>query len=73
MVAHFPMRTYGVNQAFRCVEGIWLNQKSRQARHFFRKRPILHHNCETCAELRSYIRTVIQPTYNSAVTLSDVN
>ena len=32
MVAHFPMRTYGVNQAFRFVEGIWLHRKSRQIR-----------------------------------------
>ena len=30
MVAHFTMRTYGVNQAFQFVEGIWLHQKSRQ-------------------------------------------
>ena len=26
-VAHFTMRTNGVNQAFRLVEGIWLNSK----------------------------------------------
>ena len=25
MVAHFTMRTYGVNQATRLVEGIWLH------------------------------------------------
>ena len=32
MVAHFTMRTYGVNQAFRLVEGIWLHRNSRQIR-----------------------------------------
>ena len=31
-VAHFTMRTYGVNQAIRLVEGIWLHRKSRQIR-----------------------------------------
>ena len=30
MVAHFTMRTHGVNQAFQFVEGIWLHRKSRQ-------------------------------------------
>ena len=30
MVAHFTMRTHGVNQLFRFVEGIWLHRKSRQ-------------------------------------------
>ena len=29
MVAHFTMRTYGVNQAFRFDEDIWLHRKSR--------------------------------------------
>ena len=37
MVAHFTMRTHGVNQAFRFVEGIWLHRKSRQIRFFFKK------------------------------------
>jgi len=27
MVAHFTMRTYGVNQAFQFIEGIWLHRK----------------------------------------------
>ena len=31
--------TYGVNQAFRFVEGIYLHQKSPQIRFFFGKRP----------------------------------
>ena len=30
IVAHFTISTYGVNQAFRFVEGIWLQRKSRQ-------------------------------------------
>ena len=29
-VAHFTMRTYGENQTFRFVEGIWLHRKIRQ-------------------------------------------
>ena len=58
MVAHFTMRTYGVNQAFQFVEGIWLHRKSRHIRFFFRKRPILLHTCATCSELTSYIRTM---------------
>ena len=33
----FTMRTYGVNQAFRFVEGIWLDRKSRQIRFFSEK------------------------------------
>ena len=37
MVAHFTMRTHGVNQAFRFVEGIWLHRKSRQIRFFSEK------------------------------------
>ena len=28
----FDMRTHGVNQAFRFVEGFWLHRKSRQIR-----------------------------------------
>ena len=38
MVAHFTMRTHGVNQAFRFVEGIWLHRKSHQIRFFFREK-----------------------------------
>ena len=29
---HFTMRTYGVNQAFRFVEGIWVHRKRHQIR-----------------------------------------
>ena len=58
MVAHFTMRTYGVNEAFRFVEGTWLHRKSHQIRFFVRKRPILHHTFATCSELPSYISTM---------------
>ena len=51
MVAHFTIRTYGVIQSFRVVEGIWLHRKSRQIRTFFQKIPILHHTCATWPEL----------------------
>ena len=37
MVAHFTMRTHGVNQAFRFVEGIRLHRKSHQIRFFLEK------------------------------------
>ena len=39
MVAHLTMRTHGVNQAFRFVEGIWLHRKGRQIGYFTRKDP----------------------------------
>ena len=32
MVTHFTMRTYGVNQAFQFVNGIWIHRNSRQIR-----------------------------------------
>ena len=41
MVAHLPMRTHGVNQAFRFVEGIWLHRKSRQIRYFFSEKDLV--------------------------------
>ena len=37
MDAHFTMRTYGVNQGFRFVKGIWLLRKSSQIRFFLEK------------------------------------
>ena len=61
MVAHFTLRTDGVNRAFRFAEGIRLPRRSRQFRNFSRKRHILHHTCSTCSELPSYISTVIRP------------
>ena len=58
MVAHFTMRTYGLNHEFRFVEGIWLHRKGRQIRFFFRKCPILRYTYATCFELPSYISTI---------------
>ena len=58
MVAHFTMRTFGVNQVFRSVIGMLLHRKSHQILKRFRKRPILHHTCALCSELPSYISTV---------------
>ena len=58
MVAHFTMRTYGVNQEFRFAEGIWLHRKSRQIRFFFGKDLSLHHTCATCSEQPSHIKTI---------------
>ena len=48
MVSHFTMRTFGVKQEFRFVEGIWLHRKSCQIRFFF-----------TYYELPSRISTII--------------
>ena len=48
MVAHFTMRTHGVYQAFRFVEGIWLHRKSHKIRFFFGKRPS---NIKPCPNL----------------------
>ena len=59
MVAHFTMRTHGVNQAFRFVEGIWLHRKSHEIRKKIPKRPILYHTCATCSELPFYVSTMI--------------
>ena len=47
IVVHLTLRSYGVNQAIRFVEGIWLHRKSRQIRLFFQNRAILHHTCAT--------------------------
>ena len=42
MVAHFNMRTHGVNEAFRFVEGIRLHQKSHQIRFFFSEKDLVY-------------------------------
>ena len=47
MVAHFTMRTYRVNQAFRFVEGIWLHRKSRPIRFFSLEKDMK----KTCSQL----------------------
>ena len=55
MVAHLTLRTNGVKQGFRFVEGMWLHRKSSQTVNFFlQKRPPLHHTSATCSELSSY-------------------
>ena len=41
MVAHMTMRTHGVDQAFRFVEGIWLHRMSRQIRFFFSEKDLV--------------------------------
>ena len=45
MVAQFAMRTYGVNQAFRLVEGIWLHRKGRQVRNIFLGKDFFYFIC----------------------------
>ena len=59
MVAHFTMRTYGVNQAFRFFSGIWYMERVIKPDFFSRNRPILYYTCATCSELPSYIKTMI--------------
>ena len=58
MVDHFTMRSHGVNQAFRFVEGIWLHRKSRQIRFFFGKRACFHHLCAMWNDQPSNIKTM---------------
>ena len=59
MVAHFTMRTHGVKQAFRFVEGIWLHGKSRQIRFIYSsEETFLLHTCAICSELPFYISTM---------------
>ena len=41
MVAHFTMRTQGVNQTFRFVEGNWLHQKSHHI-HFLTEKDLVY-------------------------------
>ena len=65
MVAHFTLRTYGVNQEFRFDEGIWLHQKSGQIRFFFEKYLFLHHACATCSKQPSYIKTMVYIVYRT--------
>ena len=56
MVTQNRVRTYGVNQVFQLVEGIWLHGKGRQ----IRKRPILLHKCATFSELPSCTSTMLK-------------
>ena len=57
MVTHFTMRTYGVNQAFQFVNGIWIHRNSRQIR-FLLKRPVLLYIRATSSELPYHTRTM---------------
>ena len=60
MVAHFTMRTHGVNQEVRFDEGIWLYRKSGEIRFFFLgKYLFLHHVCAKCSEQPSSISTML--------------
>ena len=67
MVAHFTMRTYGVNQKFRFDEGIWLHRKSGQIRFFFGKQLFLHQECATCSEQPSHIKTMHSPEKSTVI------
>ena len=42
MVAQQTVRTYEVNQIFRCVKGIWFYWKSRQIRFFSKKKTLFY-------------------------------
>ena len=55
MVAQNAVRTYGMNQTFRIVEGIWLHRKSRQ---IFLLGKYLFYFIRTCFEQTSYISTM---------------
>ena len=55
MVAHFTMRTHGVNQEFRLVEGIWLHRNSHQIRFCFLEKDLFY---ITCSELPCDISTM---------------
>ena len=50
--AHFTLRTYGVNQVFRFVEGTWLHRKSLQILFFFEK-----------TYFKSYLRNLLWATF----------
>ena len=52
MVAHFTMRTYGIHQEVRFVEGIC--KLSSNPKYL----SILHHTCAICPEIPSFISTM---------------
>ena len=49
MVAHFTMRTYGVNQVFRFVEGIGHIERIVKSDFFSLKKDLFFHTCATCS------------------------
>ena len=63
MVAHFTMRTHGVNQAIRFVKAFGYIERVVKSGFFFRKRTILLNMCPTSFELPSYISTVANILY----------
>ena len=60
MVAQNTVRTYGINQAIRFVEGIWLHHKNHQIPKIIQILPISHNMCAACSELPSHISTMQQ-------------
>ena len=68
MVAENSVRTYGVNNLFRFVKGIWLHRQTRYIRFFFsRNSHVLLHTCATFSELPSYISTMGQTNPETVV------
>ena len=62
MVIHFTMRTYGVDQAFRFVEGFWSHRRSCQIRFFLLGNELSHFiRAQHVLSYPSYIRTMILP------------
>ena len=57
MVAHFSMRTYGLDQAFVDLLKAF-GYIERIVKFLCRKRHILHHTCVTCSEPPSNISTM---------------
>ena len=68
MVAHFTVRSYGVNKEFRSVEGIQ-HRKSRHIRFFFSQKTF-YSTCVTQSELPSYISSMHQPFHISSAALA---
>ena len=60
MVAHFTLRTYGVNKAFRFGKAFGYIERIVKSDVFLRERPSLHHTCE----LPSVISTMGILQYN---------
>ena len=58
MVAQNMVRTYGVNQVFRFVEGIWLDRKSRQIQNSY-----FSSHCP-CSKITARLLTFIHKTTN---------
>ena len=79
MVAHFTMRTDGVNQAFRFVEGTWLHRRSHQIRFFSEKylvyiiraqREMSNHLIYRLVIRKTGIKQSVTPTSTPSATLA---